>query len=186
MGADIESLQVADPKALMEHAGAMLRAAVAGLRQVLIARAAVKSEFRIDQTLVSARGNNPLKVSVDDDAALCFLLGPRRASDMAPGQAVADALRDIRMHEVATMTAMQTAIRAVVASFDPARLMEGAGRGLPMQRKARAWDNFEALHTKVTQGLADDFDSIFGKSFARAYEQAQEELSAHDGEEPRR
>jgi hypothetical protein len=29
----------------------------------------------------------------------------------------------------------------------------------------------------VTQALADDFDSVFGKAFARAYEQAIEELT---------
>lgn len=182
-GAGMENLQIADPKATMEQAGAMLRAAVAGLRQVLIARAAVKSEFRIDQTLLSTRGNNPLKVSVDDDSALDLLLHPCRASDLPPAKAVANALRDIRVHEMATMTAMQTAIRAVVASFDPAPLMQNAGGGLSMQRKAKAWDSFEALHAKLVQGLSDDFDSVFGKSFARAYEQAQHELTGREGEE---
>ena len=30
----------------------------------------------------------------------------------------------------------------------------------------------------VTQALSDDFDSVFGKAFARAYEQAIEKLNA--------
>jgi len=46
---------------------------------------------------------------------------------------------------------------------------------LPHQRKARAWDGFEALHARLTQALSDDFDSAFGRAFARAYEQAQRE-----------
>jgi predicted component of type VI protein secretion system len=32
------------------------------------------------------------------------------------------------------------------------------------------------------QALADDFDSVFGKAFARAYEQALREASASDDE----
>ncbi len=58
--------------------------------------------------------------------------------------------------------------------------MRGSG-GLqihPAQKKARAWEAFAQLHGKVTQALSDDFDSVFGKAFARAYEQAIEKLDA--------
>ena len=49
---------------------------------------------------------------------------------------------------------------------------------LPAQKKARAWDAFEALHARTVQALADDFDSVFGKAFARAYEQAMDDIAA--------
>jgi predicted component of type VI protein secretion system len=32
----------------------------------------------------------------------------------------------------------------------------------------------------ITQALSDDFDSVFGKAFARAYEEAIEKLEADD------
>jgi predicted component of type VI protein secretion system len=48
----------------------------------------------------------------------------------------------------------------------------------PAQKKAKAWEAFGQLHRSVTQALSDDFDSVFGKAFARAYEQAIEKLSA--------
>ena len=48
------------------------------------------------------------------------------------------------------------------------------------QKKARAWDAYEALHTRTLQALADDFDSVFGKAFARAYERSLQEVSAKD------
>ena len=144
---------------------------------MLIARAAIKSEFRIEQTMIRARGNNPLKFSADDDDALAALLGAGRRTDMAPHEAVADALRDIRLHELATMAAMQAAVRAMLDGLDPAKLRASAEQGggmtlLPAQKKARAWDAFEALHARTVQALADDFDSVFGKAFARAYERA--------------
>jgi type VI secretion system FHA domain protein len=153
---------------------------------VLIARASIKSEFRIEQTMIRARGNNPLKFAANDDDAVAALLGVGRHSDMAPATAVADALRDIRLHELASMAAMQTAIRALMQGFDPDRIRQDAEQGggkttlLPGQRKARAWDAYTALYTRTSQALSDDFDSVFGKAFARAYEEALDELNTSE------
>ena len=186
-GAGFADMQSADPEAMMRSLGAAFRATVSGLRGVLIARASIKSEFRIEQTMIRARGNNPLKFSAGDDDALSALLGTGRRVDMAPAAAVADALRDIRLHELATMAAMQSAVRALMEGLDPKKLRAAADQGsgmsvLPAQRKARAWDAFEALHTKTIQGLSDDFDSVFGKAFARAYERAMDEVSHKERE----
>ena len=57
-GAGVTPPSVADPGATLETLGAAFRAMVGGLRATLIARAAVKSEFRIEQTIIRARGNN--------------------------------------------------------------------------------------------------------------------------------
>jgi type VI secretion system protein ImpI/type VI secretion system protein len=51
---------------------------------------------------------------------------------------------------------------------------------LPAQKKARAFEAFEKLHEQVTRALADDFDSVFGKAFARAYETALRDISARE------
>lgn len=174
-GAGMDSATLADPTTTMGAMGAAFRALVSGLRQALMARAAVKGEFRIEQTMIRARGNNPLKFSADDDDALAALLGSGRRVDMTPGEAVADALRDMRLHELASVAAMQAAVRALVARLDPAPLRveaERAGGVLAAQKRARAFELYEKLHASVTQGLTDDFDSIFGKAFARAYEEA--------------
>ncbi len=186
-GAGVGEIQPADPEATMRALGAAFRAVVSGLRGVLIARASIKSEFRIEQTMIRARGNNPLKFSAGDDDALSALLGTGRRVDMAPAAAVTDALRDIRLHELASMAAMQSAVRALMEGLDPAKLRAAAEQGggmtvLPAQRKARAWDAFEALHAKTIQALSDDFDSVFGKAFARAYERAMDEVSVKERE----
>ncbi|MGH7081938.1 MAG: type VI secretion system-associated FHA domain protein TagH, partial [Acetobacteraceae bacterium] len=185
-GARAPDLRPADPTVTMEALGAAFRALVAGLRQALIARAAIKGEFRIEQTMIRARGNNPLKFSAGDDDALAALIGTGRKTEMGPAEAVADALKDIRQHELAATAAMQSAVRALVRRFDPAQLA-GAGSaggliGLAHNRKARAWDAFEKLHAEVTLGLADDFDSVFGRAFARAYEQALAEIATREKE----
>ena len=183
-GAGMEDAAVGDPEAAMLQIGAVMRALVSGIRRTLIARRAVKSEFRIEQTQISPSGNNPLKFAAGDDDALSALIGGARRTEMSPSHAVSEALRDIRLHELASMHAMQAAVRAMIARLDPATLKREADAGLtlPMQRKARAWDNYVALHASVSRSLADDFDSVFGKNFARAYERAQTELAAKEGE----
>jgi type VI secretion system FHA domain protein len=134
--------------------------------------------------MIRSRGNNPLKFSADDDDALIGLLGAGRRTDMGAPEAVADALRDMRLHEVATIAAMRSAVRALLARFEPAKLRIAAEQGglnlVPAQRKARAWDAFETLHAQTTQALVDDFDSVFGRTFARAYEAALAEASVRE------
>jgi type VI secretion system protein ImpI/type VI secretion system protein len=174
-----------DPAATMEAVGAALRAAVSGVRQTLIARASIKGEFRIDQTLLRASGNNPIKFSPDDDDAMAALLGIGRRKAMSAERAMTEALRDVRLHELATIAAMQAAMRALLAHFAPPAVERGLEPSpldrVPGQRKARAWDAFIAMHAKTSQALSDDFDSVFGKAFARAYEQAMEDAVATEG-----
>ncbi|MSP00698.1 MAG: type VI secretion system-associated FHA domain protein TagH [Acetobacteraceae bacterium] len=183
-GAELTGAVPADPLAMMKGLGAAFRSVVAGLRSVLIARATIKNEFRIEQTMIRAHGNNPLKFSANDDDALTALLGVGRRTDMTPAAAIDDALRDIRMHEVATMAAMQVAVRSILDELSPDNIRAGTEQGglaiLPAQRKARAWDVFEARHTATVTALADDFDSVFGKAFARAYERALSEISTRE------
>ncbi|HYP62945.1 MAG TPA: type VI secretion system-associated FHA domain protein TagH, partial [Acidocella sp.] len=185
-GAGISGARPENPEALMQALGSAFRATVSGIRQTLIARASIKGEFRIEQTMIRSRGNNPLKFSADDDDALSALLGLGRRVDMKPDAAVADALRDMRLHELATMAAMQEAVRALLAQLNPAGLRAEAEQGgglslLPAQKKARAFEAYEKLHENITRALADDFDRVFGKSFARAYEIALRDISARDG-----
>ncbi|MBW4024263.1 MAG: type VI secretion system-associated FHA domain protein TagH [Proteobacteria bacterium] len=178
-GAGVGDTSAGDPVAMMEGLGAAFRALVSGLRETMIARAAVKSEFRIEQTMIRARGNNPLKFAASDEDALASLLAGGKQSGMAPAAAIADALRDLRLHEIATMAAMQSAVHSLMREMAPAKLRDEGGGGalLPAQRKARAWDAYEALHGRITQALADDFDSVFGRAFARAYEQTVRDAS---------
>lgn len=181
-GVGIVAMSPTDTIAAMEQLGRVFRALVSGLRSTLMARAAVKDEFRIGQTMIQARGNNPLKFSTNDDDAMTALLGLGRRAEMPPEAAVAEVLHDLRLHELATVTAMQAGARALLASLDPGPIRRDIERVgltlLPAAAKARAWDAFESLHARTTQALADDFDSVFGRAFSRAYEQAWLEATA--------
>jgi type VI secretion system FHA domain protein len=185
-GAGIAAHAPADPLAVLHGLGRAFRSVVSGLRGTMIARAAVKGEFRIGQTVIRAGGNNPLKFSADDDDALAALLGVSRHSDMTAERAIGEAMRDIRLHELAVATAMQQAVRDMLAALAPAqvarRAREGVLDALPWKQEARRWQAYEALHREIVQGMTDDFDRVFGTSFMRAYERAMRELSEQGSE----
>jgi predicted component of type VI protein secretion system len=176
-GAALPDARPESPERSMEALGAAFRALVKGLREALVMRAASKREFRIRETMIRSHGNNPLKFAASEDDALVALLGVGRRTDMGPAQAVSEAMCDIRLHELASIAAMQTAVRGLLRELAPAKLREEARGGgmLESQRKARAWDLYEAHHARLSQGFADDFDSVFGRAFALAYERALEE-----------
>lgn len=180
-GVGLSEANLTDPEKTFERLGAATRATVNGLRQTLMARASIKDEFRIEQTMIRAAGNNPLKFSLDDDDALATLLGTGRRSGMGPEQAIAEAFNDLRLHELATISAMQEAVRVLLAQFEPQaieRKVTGSALQIhPAQKKAKAWEAFVLMHKNVTQALSDDFDSVFGKAFARAYEEAIDKLT---------
>lgn len=181
-GAGLKGPLPADPDALLRGVGAAFRTVVAGLRQTMIARTAIKSGFRIDQTMMRAAGNNPLKFSADDDDALAGLLGIGRRTDMTAQAAIGEVLRDIGLHELAMTSAMQRATRDLLASLAPGEAAARAGASLldhlPGRRAARRWRAYEALHASVVQALSDDLDGVFGRSFMRAYEQATRDAEA--------
>lgn len=187
-GAGVQGMALGDPLETLRGLGAAFRAVVTGLRRMMIARAAIKGEFRIEQTMIRPAGNNPLKFSADDEDALAGLLGVGRRSEMTAKDAVADALHDMRLHELAMMSAMQQAVYHLLEELAPAGVLHAMGREaldvLPGRRKMRGWVAYEALHTDIVQALADDFDSVFGKSFARAYERAMAEIVGQAGDVP--
>ena len=83
-GTGLPDARPADPVAAMEALGAAFRALISGLRLAMIARSAIKGEFRIEQTMIRSRGNNPLKFSADDDDAMLALLGAGRRTGDGP------------------------------------------------------------------------------------------------------
>jgi type VI secretion system protein ImpI/type VI secretion system protein len=168
-GVGLRDVGDTDPTVMMESVGAMLRTMVDRLREVQAARGAIKREFRILATMVNPEDNNPIKFSASNEAALQSLLTGKRP----PDRAVGEVLDEIRLHELAMIAAMRDAVSGLLEELSPARLRTaetGLANMLPVQRKARAFDQYEALHARTVQALTDDFDSVFGKAFARAYE----------------
>lgn len=165
----------------MSRLGHVLRMMIHGVREVLMTRASIKSEFRIHQTVISAGGNNPLKFSVSPEQAVEALVRPTTKGYLDPAEAVAQALQDIKAHEVAMMTGMQAALKGVLARLEPDELAkvietDSTIANLLTNKKARYWDTFERKYQEIADQAENDFHDLFSKEFARAYQEQLERL----------
>jgi type VI secretion system protein len=172
-GIAMSAIPTEEQEEAMRAIGALFRAFVSGTRDVLMSRAEIKSEMRVEQTMIRARDNNALKFSVTPEEALLALLRPNRPGYKAPLAAVEEAFDDIRSHELAVMAGMQTGLLALLKRFDPAtletRLQKGVFDILPSARKARFWEMFCATYKDIAREAEDDFQALFGREFAKAY-----------------
>jgi type VI secretion system protein ImpI/type VI secretion system protein len=177
-GAGATDVQSTDSLVALREAGAAYRAFVLGMREVLGAINDIKNAFRIAETHYLDRRRNPLKYSMNDDVALRAMLDARTGSNMTAAAAVKETLADLRLHELAMLTAMQVAMREFMESLNPAKFRTATeGALLPMQRRAQAFELYEAAYKANLEALSDSLDSPFGKAFARAYETVVTEAS---------
>lgn len=179
-GAGLEGAPSKTAEAFFEGLGQTFRAFVVGLRRAMIARAEIKGEFRIDQTMIQPFGNNPLKFAVDDDDALAALLGVGRRTGVSSPDAVADALRDIQVHEMALTRAIEPAVREFLAANGPAAVLEllsyPADQPLSLFRRAKAWTTYVRHYQETADVATETLDGAFGRAFGRAYEAARAEI----------
>ncbi|WP_118136823.1 type VI secretion system-associated FHA domain protein TagH [Oceanicella sp. SM1341] len=170
-GAEIPEAELAET---MARLGRVFAAMVAGLREILLTRAAIKSELRMERTMISQGGNNPMKFSISAEQAVEAMIRPRLSGYLDAEAAAAEALNDIRAHEVAMMSGMEAALRDLLARLGPdqlaARIETGSSLGsLLGGRKARYWEAYERMYAQIARETEDDFQSAFGREFARAY-----------------
>lgn len=176
-GAGVPTLDVSkqDPEEYMRAAGALFGLMVESLRDVLMSRAAVKGEFGLEQTMLRPRENNALKFSITPQDAIGALLQPGRPGYMDPLRATREAFDDVRVHQIAVMAGVQAALFNLLRTFDPAALEKRLQKGgmieslMPGARRAKLWDAFVATYKDIARDADSDFQDVFGREFARAY-----------------
>ncbi|WP_298463593.1 type VI secretion system-associated FHA domain protein TagH [uncultured Erythrobacter sp.] len=159
-------------------AGRMLRHLLAGLMILLEARARAKDEMGASATQLRFDGNNPLKFARNVDQALQMMLNPKLRGYMEAEQAIEDSYRDLQAHQIATLKAMQGALRETINRFSPASISERTessgllSKVMPGQREAALWKAYEKQFSGVAEGSAEAFLEVFSKEFRQAYEDA--------------
>jgi len=180
---DVEELEIADEDlmATMTQMGGVMRMMISGLREILMTRTSIKSEFRIEQTMISAGGNNPLKFSISPEQAIEALVKPKTRGYLDAETATGQALDDIKAHEVAMVSGMEAALKGVLAKLDPevlgAEIESGGGLGgLLKGKKARYWETYEKMYGQISDQAENDFHELFSREFARAYKDQLDKL----------
>ncbi len=166
------------PDEAAAKAGRMLRHLLTGLMVLLEARARAKDEMGASATQLRFDGNNPLKFARNVDQALQMMLNPPMRGYMEAEQAIEDSYRDLQAHQIATLKAMQGALRQTVDRFSPDSIKERTAQSgmlskvLPGQREAALWKAYEKQFSGVAEGSAEAFLEVFSKEFREAYEDA--------------
>jgi type VI secretion system FHA domain protein len=158
-------------------AGALFRRLVAGLVVMAEARARAKAQLGAEATAYNPNGHNPLKFARTPDEAIAALLGPARPGFMEPDAAIEDAYRELQQHQIATLRAMQGALRATLERFSPSAIRARADAGglleriMPGARDAALWQAYEREFGGVALGSDEAFLDMFAKEFRRAYDE---------------
>lgn len=159
------------------QAGDLLRRMIGGLVIMLEARARAKSQMGAQSTNLEFDGNNPLKFARSTEQAVAQLLNPTERGFMSSERAVEDAFKDLQAHQMATLKAMQGALRATLERFSPTAIRSRAetggilGKILPAARDAALWNAYEREFGGVALGSDEAFMDMFAKEFRRAYEE---------------
>lgn len=183
LGAEAVKLDDTDLVPTLSRLGHVLRVMISGLREVLMTRTAIKSEFRIHQTVITAGGNNPLKFSISAEQAVEAMVKPTTRGYLDAVDAAEQALDDIKAHEVAMMTGMEAALKGVLRKLDPAALearieTSGGIASILKGRKARYWEVYEKMYAEISDQAENDFHDLFAREFARAYQAQLEKLKS--------
>ncbi|MEX1265602.1 MAG: type VI secretion system-associated FHA domain protein TagH [Woeseia sp.] len=165
-----------DAHEVMQNAGEVLHEFVAGISEMLASRANLKSMFRLDQTTVLPRHNNPLKVSANTTDSMKQLLVGRPGEYLGPLDSVREVCRDLNFHQDAMLGAMITAFRDFADRLDPEELQESFDRNLPRKplfnsfAKLKYWQLYCDLYPVMTQTGNGPLPHQVGEEFVRSYE----------------
>lgn len=154
----------------------LLRVLVSGLAVMLESRARAKAQLSAQSTALQFDGNNPIKFARTPEQALVQLLNPPERGFMTAERAVEDAFLDLQSHQMATLKAMQGALRETLARFSPHAIgnrFQPTGllaQIFPGARDAALWRAYVKEFSGVSQGSDEAFMEVFAREFRKAYD----------------
>jgi type VI secretion system protein ImpI len=171
-----DALATRDPSELAAEIGQLIWLLTENTRQLLEARQQAKRLTRSsNQTTVQALNNNPLKFAPTAEDALRIMFGPPTQSYLNSLRAFTQSFDDLKAHQVKTFSAMQHALRKLLAELDPDIIDKASkdDRGLANflgSRRARLWDIYSTRWKTLTQSNEDGTLNAFMNYFVEFYD----------------
>ncbi len=170
---------------MMLTAGQVLREFVKGTTDLLASRANLKNAFRLDQTTVLPRHNNPMKFSENTNDLLKQLLVGGEGEYLGAKDSIREVCRDLINHQNAFLDAMNSAFIEFADRFEPEELQEDFDRTLGKKwfssmTKMKYWQLYCDLYPILTEKGGGRFPQMFGEEFVKAYERQVAEYQRHD------
>jgi predicted component of type VI protein secretion system len=161
---------------VLQNAGEVFREFVKGTTALLESRANMKTAFRLDQTTVLPRHNNPLKLSANTRDSIKQLLVGQEGEYLGPRDAVREVCRDLLFHQDAFLDAMSDAFNEFADKLDPEELAEGFDHNLSSnvlmrwRNKSKYWPMYCDLYPILTEKGSGRFPQMYAEEFVAAYE----------------
>jgi hypothetical protein len=170
---------------MMLTAGQVLREFVKGTTNLLSSRANLKNTFRLDQTTVLPRHNNPMKFSENTNDLLKQLLVGGEGEYLGAQDSIREVCRDLINHQNAFLDAMNSAFLEFADRFEPDELQDGFDRTMgkkmfSFMNKMKYWQLYCDLYPIITEKGGGRFPQMFGEEFVKAYERQVAEYQRHD------
>jgi type VI secretion system protein ImpI len=155
--------------------GQLLRIVCSNLMQLLSARASAKTLARSGQrTLIQPHDNNPLKFTPSVEEAIRIMLSTRSESYLDSRQTLELSFADLKSHQIATLSAMQTAISELLADISPEAIEKTGAKNkssLLGTTKGTLWDVYKEIWSAKAahheNGILDEFNRLFGQFYER-------------------
>ncbi len=170
---------------MMLTAGQVLREFVKGVTGLLSSRANLKNAFRLDQTTVLPRRNNPMKFSENTNDLLKQLLVGSEGEYLGARDAIREVCHDLINHQNAFLDAMNSAFIEFADRFDPEELEEGFDRTMGKKlfsfiSNMKYWQLYRDLYPIMTEKGGGRFPQMFAEEFVKAYERQVAEYQRFD------
>lgn len=172
-GSDFEHRDSAE---VLEQTGRLLAQMTDAMMILLQSRMELKNAIRSDVTTLSRSGNNPLKFSYSASDALTKLLADNTDGYLQSERAIQEAVEDLKLHQLAMLEGMKSAVKSLLLEFDPDKLANTLGKtggisaNIPITREAKLWQLFCNQYDTICEEAVNDFSDLFGAEFRKAYE----------------
>ena len=170
-----DTLAAMQAEAAFREIGQMVRAAVEGVREIMSTRALVKSEFRVDQTVLRRSDNNPVKFAPDTQRCLAAMVGAAPPGFLPGAAAMQQSMDDIKLHELSLVAALNSVFADLGTQLDPetisrrARQEAGLADKLPYARDAKCWAVYLDTYAKLQESGAANTGGSLLAPLAEAY-----------------
>ena len=164
----------------MELVGKLVAHSLQGTIDLLALRSLVRHEVKTDVTMVVVRNNNPLKFFPDSATVLTQMLRKKMPGFMEPTEALDDAWRDLRAHQLGVVAGTRASVDSMLQRLDPDRIEAAlpepslADKIIASRRPAAAWNLYRQQHGCASGDASDPFTGAFRAAYERAVAQAEQ------------
>jgi len=156
----------------LEEAGRALQATIRGL---LILQ---RQQDALSDKHLRPLEDNPLRLGLDYETTLNVLFAAGKSPvHLSAPEAVAESLRNMRLHHQANQLAIAEALRIMLDAFAPARLMARFAQYRRSSERgemdaAWAWEMYSRYYEELSSSRQQGFEKLFNEVYAQAYDRS--------------